>query len=85
MEIIGWVGSICFSICAIPQAYQSIKKKHSRGINYSTLWLWAIGEVCMIIYEFNDIPSLPRLSNYLFNIGSLAVILYYKHFPKDEV
>ena len=37
METIGWIGSICFALCAIPQAWKSFKDGHSRGITWGLM------------------------------------------------
>ncbi len=52
MEIIGWLGSILFAICAVPQAVQSYKQKHSHGISKAFLALWLFGEVFTTIYIY---------------------------------
>lgn len=79
IDIIGWVGSICFSICAIPQAYKSVVEKHSIGVSWSFLLLWLVGELCTIIYVL-VLPELlvPLIVNYILNLGSLIVIIYFK-------
>jgi uncharacterized protein with PQ loop repeat len=27
MELIGWLGSLCFAVCALPQVIQTVKEK----------------------------------------------------------
>ena len=80
-EILGWLGSICLGICGIPQAWQSIKDKHSHGISWGFVLLWAFGEVFALAYVYNKL-DLPLLLNYATNILILGVILYYKIKPK---
>lgn len=77
LEVIGWIGSICFSICAVPQAYQSYKDKHSNGISWAFLYLWFIGEVGTIAYVLPTF-NWPLLTNYACNLACLLVIFYYK-------
>jgi len=81
MELIGWIGSICFSICALPQAYQSWSHKHSKGLSYATLLLWFIGEVCTLVYVASTAFNWPLVTNYIFNLACLCVIIYYKGLP----
>lgn len=84
MEIIGWLGSICFSICAMPQSYISYKQGHSRGLSALTLVLWCVGEVLTLIYVWSTAFSLPLITNYLFNLGCLSVIITFRLFPRSE-
>jgi uncharacterized protein with PQ loop repeat len=81
MELLGYIGSICFAICGLPQAIQSYKDKHSDGVNTAFLMLWLIGEICTLAYAFTkDVP--PLIINYLGNLIFISVIVYYKLFPK---
>ena len=74
-EIMGWLGSICLAICGIPQAWQSFKDKHSHGISWGFVLLWAFGEIFALAYVYDKL-DLPLLLNYSTNILILAVILY---------
>ena len=38
--LLGWIGSLCLAICALPQAWQSFKEKNSNGISWGFLMLW---------------------------------------------
>ena len=85
-EILGWLGSICLAICGIPQAWQSFKDKHSHGISWGFVLLWAFGEIFALAYVYDKL-DLPLVLNYATNILILAVILYYKikpQTPKDD-
>jgi len=83
-EIMGWLGSICLAICGIPQAYQSYKDKHSDGISWGFVLLWAFGEIFALAYVYDKL-DLPLLLNYATNILILAVILYYKVKPQNKL
>ena len=83
-EIMGWLGSICLAICGIPQAWQSYKDKHSDGISWGFVLLWAFGEVFALAYVYDKL-DLPLLLNYATNILILAVILYYKVKPQNKL
>ena len=83
-EILGWLGSICLAICGIPQAWQSIKDKHSHGISWGFVLLWAFGEIFALAYVYDKL-DLPLLLNYATNILILGVILYFKINPKNTV
>lgn len=82
-EIMGWLGSICLAVCGIPQAIQSYKDKHSEGISNGFLILWSLGEIFALAYVYDKL-DLPLLLNYATNIFILAVIIYYKMYPKKS-
>jgi uncharacterized protein with PQ loop repeat len=82
MEVIGWVGSILFALCAVPQAWQSWKQKHSDGLSWSFLLMWFFGEVLTIIYVAQKDDVAPLLANYCLNIALLLVIIWYRLFPQ---
>jgi len=80
IETIGWLGSFFFAICGIPQAWESYKAKNSNGISHGFLWLWILGEVFTLFYIMaQEIVLIPLVANYLFNLLSLVVIVYYKY------
>jgi uncharacterized protein with PQ loop repeat len=81
LEIIGWVGAICFAICGLPQARLSFKQKHSLGVSGGFLALWFTGEVLTIIYVLPK-KDWPLLFNYSCNLVFLCVIIWYWFFPK---
>ena len=79
MEVIGWLGSACFALCALPQVVQTVKQKHADGFTHGLFWLWVFGELFTIAYVWLDKYSLPLLVNYSFNIAMLCIIGYYKY------
>jgi len=81
MEYIGWIGSILFAACGIPQAYESYNKGNSNGLTWAFLLMWFFGEVLTLIYI---IPKLdyPLLFNYSCNLICLLIILRYKIKPR---
>ena len=84
MEVLGWIGSALFALCAVPQAWQSWKQKHSDGLSWSFLLMWFFGEVLTIIYVSQKEDVLPLLANYCFNIILLLIILWYRIFPQRK-
>lgn len=86
MEIIGWIGSIAFTFCAVPQAYKSYKDGHSDGLSLYYLLLWLIGEIFTIAYIFakGDVP-IPLVANYVGNLFVLSIILKYKFYPRKKI
>lgn len=81
MEIIGWLGSILFAICGLPQALQSMRDGHSDGLNWMFLLTWLSGEVLTIIYVFPK-ADYPLLFNYTLNLLFLTIIIWYKIFNR---
>ena len=86
MEIIGWISSILLLLCGVPQAIKSIKDGNSSGISAAFLWLWYGGEIFGVIYiiTMKDL-SFPILTNYLFNVTMVTIMLFYKYFPRKEL
>ncbi len=77
IDVIGWLGAAMLAICGIPQAYLSIKQKHSDGVSWGFLSLWGFGEVFQIIYVFNKLEY-PIIVNCALNIVLISIITYYK-------
>lgn len=77
IEVIGWVGAICFSICAIPQAIKSWQTKSAKDLSSAFLILWVLGEILTLIYVLPK-GHLPLIFNYVFNLLALVVICFFK-------
>jgi len=82
-EILGWLGSICLAICGAPQAWMSYKDKHSHGISWAFLLLWAFGELFALAYVYDKLDA-PLLLNYSINVLIIGLILYFKINPKKQ-
>jgi len=80
-QLFGWISSIAFGICAIPQAYQSFKDGHSNGVTKGLLWLWTIGEWAGIGYAI-CLKETPLLFNYGLNAVFVGIITWYRFFPR---
>ena len=83
LEAIGWIGSLLFAFCALPQTILVYKQKHANGLsgNFLLMWLW--GEIFCFIYVFYQPHiQIPLLANYIINFGMLLVICFYKLFPQ---
>lgn len=81
LTYIGWLGSVLFAICGIPQAWQCYRQGHSDGLGWSFLLLWFFGEVFTVIYVLPKFDW-PLLFNYGVNMACLLVILRYKFRPR---
>jgi uncharacterized protein with PQ loop repeat len=77
VEIIGWIGSVCFALSGIPQAWKCYKSGHSRGLSWGFLGLWFVGEIFTLIYIVPT-GNVPLIFNYSFNFLVLTVLLRYK-------
>lgn len=77
LELIGWIGSICFAVSAAPQALKSVQDGHSEGIAVGMLILWFIGEICSLVYVWPK-KHVPLIANYTLNFIFLVVIIWFK-------
>lgn len=83
VEIIGLIGATCFAISGVPQLIKSFREGHADGMSYGTIWLWLIGEGAMFTYALIKYTfDFILLGNYFFNFTIVAIIAFYKHFPK---
>lgn len=81
-EVIGWLGSILFSMCAVPQAWQCYRQKHADGLSWTFLLMWLTGEILTAVYVWPT-QQYPLLANYFFNGLCLLVILRYRMWPRS--
>jgi len=76
MNPFGFISTILFAICALPEAVYAIKHKKC-NLTYSALSLWFFGEIFGIVYAF-QIDNIYLQSNYGFNLVCLLILIYYK-------
>lgn len=76
--ILGVIGSICFSVSAVPEVWSAFKT-HYVGVTHGTLMLWSIGELCSLIYVIFKDRDKIQIMNYFFNLMCIAVLIYYKY------
>jgi MtN3 and saliva related transmembrane protein len=79
MIIIGWLYTICFAICYIPQIVKSLTTKKVDDISVSLFVLSLLGYISAIIYTLSEIGFNPILiTNYIFGaICSLLMIIIF--------
>jgi uncharacterized protein with PQ loop repeat len=82
--IIGWTGSILFSVCGAPQAIKTWKDGHAKGLDLYFLLLWTGGEVFTLTAVLLENASAYLVCNYLINLVWLLVMWRYKLYPKDR-
>lgn len=78
MEYLGWIGSICLAICALPQVIHTAQTKETQGLSKLFLLLWLVGEIAAIIYQHLKNGFTPLHFNYIFNIVLISILCYYK-------
>lgn len=78
IELLGWVGSVLFALCALPQAWHAWKNKHADGITWAFLLMWGFGEILTLIYVMLTTNQTPLIANYIINLLFLFVIFWYK-------
>ena len=83
MDTIGWIGSILFAICGLPQAIQCAKDGHSRGLNWLFILCWLFGEIFTIVYVWPKADYI-LLSNYFVNLIFLAIMIRYKIWERNN-
>lgn len=82
-EIFGFIASICFIGCGIPQVFDCIKNGHGRGISALFIWVWLVGELSLLVYAALFLNfNIPLLANATFCTLICLVILKYIYFPK---
>lgn len=84
IEYVGWIGSMLFALCGVPQAIQSYKQKHSDGLSSVFLLMWFLGEVLSFAYAITKDDVLPIITNYVLNFSLLLVIIWYRLFPQRK-
>jgi uncharacterized protein with PQ loop repeat len=81
LEIFGWAGSSLLLICSIPQAIQSVRQGHSRGLSPHMLWMWMTGMALMIPY-LAELKATPAIITHVFNIFVAGTITWFYYFPR---
>lgn len=71
--VFGWLATICFTICAVPEAISAVTVGSS-GVPWSMLLLWGLGEIFAIVY-ITPKKDWPLLVNYVFNLICILTII----------
>ena len=84
MEIIGWLYTLCFAICYIPQIYKSIITKKVDDVSVSLFTLSLLGYIAALTYTIGEIGfNLILITNYILGgLCSLIMILIYFYYKK---
>jgi uncharacterized protein with PQ loop repeat len=79
IEIIGWIGSLLFAVCCIPQVIKVYRTHRTNDLSWMFLFLWFFGEVLSALYLIlSGKIILPILFNYVLNFLQLCYILFAK-------
>jgi len=83
MSFFAWSGSLLLAFCATPQAIKCWRDGHAHGLAWSFLLMWGGGELLTFAYVIAK-ADYPLIFNYLFNLILIAVILYFKIYPREN-
>ena len=82
-QILGWIGSLAFTLCAAPQAVRCWRQGHAEGLSSLFLCIWLMGEVCMLAAVPLQCGWVPWLMiSYIGNTLCLLVIIRYHLRPR---
>jgi len=74
---IGIIGSICFSVSAVPEVLHALEN-NTVGVTDGTLLLWFTGELCSVAYVMYKDRDKIQLANYIFNLICISFLIYVK-------
>ena len=83
--ILGWIGSLCFAFCGVPQLVKCLKQGNAYGVSGLFLLLWLLGEIFFTgatLLEFGVVWWL--LFNYILNTICILIIGHYYFFPRTN-
>ena len=77
-DFLGWIGSVAFAVCGLPQAWECYRNGSAQGISPVFVALWFIGEVCYVISVLMKFGWVSwMMFNYIANIFSITIIVIY--------
>ena len=81
-SLFGWIASLCFFVCGVPQAVKCFKEKSAKGMSSGTLFFYLTGELSLMTSNLSMTEyNIPLLTSTAFNILCLLVVVRYKVFP----
>jgi len=83
LDLVGWVGGVALSICALPQVIKTYRTKKIEDLSWGFILLWFGGEILTLAYIIGiDVrASLLHFPLYL-NYGLNIILLFYLVFAK---
>jgi uncharacterized protein with PQ loop repeat len=82
-ETFNWIGAFLLLICSVPQAYQSWKQGHSKGLSPLMLWFWLTGMASCLVF-FLHAQIWPTTISYGFNLLVAGTITWFYYFPRED-
>jgi uncharacterized protein with PQ loop repeat len=77
--MIGWIGSVCFALCGLPQVIKCVKDGHACNLSMVFLLLWLSGEILYVIATLSELGFISwMLFNYVVNIVCIVILVVYK-------
>lgn len=74
--MIGLIGSLLLTLCAIPELIRTIKDKKCH-LGWGFLSMWLFGEILCLFYGFS-LGEIPLIINYSFNLIIVSVMTIFK-------
>ena len=83
LNLIGWLGSLLFALCAVPQCIKAWNSNSMDDFSWIFLFMWFFGEIFSFIYVFGinlrtKNWQCPLLANYILNFLLLCYLIYVK-------
>ena len=82
MDIFGWIYTVAFGVCYIPQIVKTWRTKKVEDVSIGLSQLSILGYLSAAVYVLTNIgPNLILLCNYAFGgaCSVLMVVLYYRY------
>lgn len=83
IQLIGYIGSLAYALCGLPQAWMSIKNGNSQGVSRGFAFLSLIGSVFSVVYAAPK-GDYVLLLNFGCNIIVWGIILKYSYFERRK-
>ena len=83
IDTCGWIGSLSYSIYAIPQAIDALRYGRTEGLSNGMVLLLFFGALCSLIYILPDFSS-PLFFNFSVSLMASSTIMRYHFFPRKS-
>lgn len=78
MELIGWLGSLLLTGCALPLVVQTVREGHGKSVNTQFLVAWIIGIILTLISLLGKSGVSYLLVSYGASLVFAGIISYFK-------
>ena len=83
LKIIVVIGNILIISGVFPQIFTQVKTRTRKGLNPGMMFLWAAGNLLLIIYNYLVIRDWYILSLFLLNFSTSVFMLYLYYFRSE--